>query len=257
MFYVVKRKNLRNPKILSMVDPKRGETWDTHVFSEVVRVDGWKRIQNRCPGEPWRHMRELYGTLDGKTVLISGSGHTLTECPKKVGIPSFAVNRSIRHLKADYWCVSDKEAYLTNKDHPNAKTATIIANCQLYESLGGVPCFMVEMNPDPWRWPNAEDRPLYWNETTTGWAIHLALRMGAARAVLIGQDAPGRGMYDGHLQEGRDFNWQLDQHYGVMERMLQMFSPSETEKWMERPFEVLDASGGYLPCKKVKLADYV
>lgn len=254
MFYLVKKNKVNHPHTLARLAGV--ETYHDNIVSDVVRVDCWKAVTRRVPNQPWKHMKELYGTLQGKTAFLCGSGPSLKEMPEKANHPVFAVNRSIRHIKADYWCLTDLDAYESSKDHPHAKAAMLVCNIQLYEKLNGVPCYMIENAGDPWRWKEGE-RPLYYNETTTGWAIHLAMRMGVDRLVMIGNDGPGGGMFDGHIQDGRDRNWQLDQHYGVMERMLQMFHPDEREKWNDRPMEIIDASGGYLPVKKGRLRDYL
>ena len=107
-----------------------------------------------------------------------------------------------------------------------------------------MPAYAVEVAGDPGRWPEG-NRPLYWNEITLGWCIHLAIRMGAKRIVTIGTDLT-TGYPDGFIQTGRSKDWQLAQHIGCRERTIEMF---------RKDVEILDASGGAMPCPKVKLED--
>lgn len=255
MLYLVKPSLLKDPRILAMVKAN-GDDPETNLFSSQSRVDSWYAVNQRCPGQPWKHSRELYGKHTGATILITGSGpsvKTLGKIPKDWVVMS--VNRSVTiPERVDYWCACDIEAI--SQVEP-ASTVTRVFGIQTYDHMKGKPFYAVEFNGEPLRWKNPETRPLYWNETTLGWVIHLAIRMGAARIITIGTELSASGQFDGFVQPGKTKDWQVAQHLGVRDRMLGMFTAEEKLQWYERPVEMLDASNGYLPIPKVRLADVV
>ena len=255
MLYVVKPSLLKDPRILAMVRAN-GDDPETNLWSSETRVDSWYAVRKRHPDEPWKNSRELYGKHTGATILITGSGpsvKTLGKIPKDWVVMS--INRSVLvPERVDYWCCCDQEAI--SQVQP-ASTVTRVFGIQTYDYMKGKPFYAVEFNGYPLRWKNPETRPLYWNETTLGWVIHLAIRLGAARIITIGTELTAAGQFDGFLQPGKTRDWQGAQHLGVRDRMLGMFSPAEKLQWYERPVEILDASNGYLPVSKVRLADVV
>jgi hypothetical protein len=254
MLYLVKPELIDSPRIRAMAK-RNGDDPDTSIFGPEVRVDSWQAVQKRAPGNPWKHMSELYGTAQGKTVLIAGSGpsvRTLESVPE--GWTVMAINRSWKACpRVDYWCLTDPSSLKENPDAP--ETMTKIVSIQLYSWLIGKPAYMVSFAGNPLRWPEGK-RPLYWNETTLGWVIHLAIRMGAERIITIGTELSEEGQYDGYVQPHRNREWQKAQHFGVRERMLLMFK-KDRDQWLERPVELLDASNGALPLPKVRIADAV
>jgi len=255
MLYIVKPSLLKDPRILALVK-KNGDNPETNLVSTETRVDSWYAVRKRHPNEPWKHSRELYGKHDGATFLITGSGpsvKTLGKIPKDWVVMS--INRSVVvPERVDYWCACDVDA--VSQVRP-AQTVTRVFGIQTYDQMKGKPFYAVEFNGTPLRWKLPETRPLYWNETTLGWVIHLAIRMGASRIITIGTELSAAGQFDGFVQPGKSRDWQCAQHLGVRDRMLSMFSPVEKLQWYERPCEILDASNGALPVAKVRLADVV
>lgn len=253
MLYIVKKSLVDDPRIRGMLRPEIGETHENNVWSNEVRVDTWKAVSRRNPGHPWRHVKELYGRHDGETLVVAGAGPSLLALRGKSRHAVLAINRAILEVPAKYWLVHDRDCYLAWKDHPNAKAATKILCIQLYDILKAEPAFLVEVNGMPERWRVVEDRPLYWNECTLGWGLHLAIRMGAKRVCTIGTELSLEGQFDGFVQPGHDRHWQMSQHAGVRERMLEMFTPQEVPHWRDREVEIVDASGGELPVPKVSV----
>lgn len=255
MLYLVKPSLLKDPRILAMVKA-RGDDPETNLFSTQSRVDSWYAVNQRCPGQPWKHMRELYGRHTGATILITGSGpsvKTLGKIPKDWVVMS--INRSVTvPERVDYWCACDIDAVTQVEPSPSI---TRVFGIQTYDRMKGKPFYAVEFNGAPMRWKNPETRPLYWNETTLGWVLHLAIRMGAARIITIGTELSMEGQFDGFVQKGMKKDWQIAQHLGVRDRMIGMFKPEEKLQWYERPCEILDASNGALPVPKVRLDDVV
>lgn len=253
MFILTTEKKLHSKRLLSMLD--EGDTWEENIWPNTVRPDDWASIIARNPPQPWTHMSALYGRHAGETIIITGSGPSLTGAVEALGKtkhPIMAINRSVKVVPARYLLCHDKDAILELKDHPNAQKAEKIISCQIMEFVPGLPLYGIEANGTPTRWPEGK-RPLYWNEITLGWAIHLAIRMGAARIVTIGCDLSS-GYVDGFVQAGHDHDWLKAQHLGTRERTLEMFQ-KDKHLWYERPVEILDASGGLMPCPKVKLGD--
>jgi hypothetical protein len=255
MLYITTKGKLNDPRIKAMPRTALGESWEEDVWTNQVRVDTWKAVMRRNPTQPWKNANDLRGAAEGKTVLILGSGKSLSYLKTiPEGVVTLAVNRAVRHLKPDYWCLHDVDTLAQNMDHPNAEGVPWVCCIQLYSWLKDRPAYLVEVNGEPNRWRDPALRPFYWAESTTGWAIHLAIRMGAKKIVLYGHDYPGNGHFDDYVQAGRDKVWQLGQHFGVMERLLEMFSEAEKPQWLERPVEIVDATpGGFLPLPKVNL----
>lgn len=254
MLYLVKPELVNSPRIRAMAKAN-GDDPETSIFGPTVRVDSWEAIQKREPGQPWKHMSELYGTATGKTILITGSGPSVKELKE---IPDdwivMAVNRSWRACpRVDYWCITDRESIKENADAPESMKK--VASIQLYTWLKGKDAYMVSFAGDPLRWPEGK-RPLYWNETTLGWVIHLAIRMGADRIITIGTELSEDGQFDGFIPGAGNRAWQVAQHRGVRERMLEMFS-KDAAQWLERPVWMQDASNGALPIEKVRIEDAV
>lgn len=255
MFILTTEKKLRSPRLLQRLS--EGDTWQENIWPNTFICDVWDETVKRYPGHPWKHMRELYGRHEGETIIITGSGPSIDAALpilQATKHPIMAINRSIKKVPARYLLCHDQDAILELKDHPNAKKAEKIVCVQLLQYLQGFPCYAIEAAGSPSRWP-IQHRPLYWNEITLGWAIHLGIRMGAKRIVTIGTDL-SFGYADGFVQPGRDKDWLDAQHLGSRERTLEMFLKDKAE-WYERPVEILDASGGAMPCQKVRLEDVV
>ncbi len=254
MFYLVSKDKLKDPRILAMVKAN-GDEVDNLVCNQV-RIDSWYSVSKREPGNPWKHMTELYGKHEGKTILVTGSGPTVKQLKTRILPKDWVVmsaNRSVMVPdRVDYWCASDPTAL--EQVNPSPKVNRVLS-IQLYSWMKGKPFYAVEMNGQPLRWRKPETRPLYWNETTLGWMLHLAIRMGAARIITIGTELSYDGQYDGYVQRQCSRDWQIAQHGGVRDRMLEMFKPEEKLQWYERPVEMLDASNGALPIPKVRLED--
>lgn len=257
MLYLTSPRKLRSSLIHSKVRYSMGESFRTEVWTNEVLVDTWEAVRRRNPDQPWLHMKDLYGRHEGETLLILGSGPSLNRLPADTArkVTTLAINRAILPFPARYWLCHDRDAWSENKDAENAVRAAGIFSIQLYDLLSGVPCTLIEADGMPHRWRDPLTRPLYWNETTLGWAIHLAIRMGAKRIYTVGTELSDQGQYDGFVQKGRSRTWQADQHRGVRERMTEMFLPENHKLWKDRDVEILDCSGGALPVPKASIEE--
>jgi hypothetical protein len=255
-FIITTEKKLKSQSILRMLDP--GDIWEEDVWTNNVRKDDWASIMDRHPGQPWHHMSELYGKHPGETIIVTGSGPSLLPAIpalQKTKRTVMSINRSIRHVPATYFCAHDIEPITELIDHPNVQAAKKIISCQiLHQVREGTELYGIEAAGQPSRWMEGK-RPLYWNEITLGWVIHLCIRMGAKRVVTIGCDL-SLGYPDGFLQKGRTKEWLEAQHRGCQERTIEMFR-KDGEHWRDAECEVLDASGGLMPVPQVKLEDYL
>lgn len=253
MLILTTEKKLRSRRLLAMLP--EGDTWEKNIWSNEFRNDTWGAVMDRNPGEPWTHMKALYGRHPGETLIITGSGPSLIPALPLLGKtkhPLMSINRSIKAVPARYFVAHDPDVVVELKEHPNFQAAERIVSCQALEFAKGTAFFGIEAMTQPTRWPS-DRRPLYWNEITLGWAIHLAIRMGFDRIVTVGIDL-STGYPDGFIQPGRDKDWLYAQHLGARERTLEMFQKDKAE-WYERPIEILDASGGAMPVPKVRLED--
>lgn len=223
--------------------------------SQMIRAsyEGLKKIR---PGNPYKDMRSLYGKYAGQTVFIAGSGPSLLSCPEKLPGPTFAINRAIKHVKADYFCFCDMKATRDSGSHPNAKAAEWAFGSALHVFMPNTPGYLIEANGNPSNYRVDAVRPLYWNGATFSWVLHWAIRSGAKRVIIVGCEFSLEGYYDGtevlpnSLQSSRIVS------ECARIRVDDMFGPDKTE-WYDPNVEILDASNGYLPVPKTKLEDWL
>jgi hypothetical protein len=202
----------------------------------------------------YTHFKTLEGTAIGKECMILGYGPSRKRF-KELGYKGtvFALNRAVDEAPdADYWCAHELDV-IKSHAHYRAKGSTLVTqgahavNREFGPAVEGLKIVMIDAAGDPLRWPK-ERRPLYWNEITFGWVLHLAVRMGFQRIYTLGVDLS----LGGYAHPAMD-NAELErQHYGVQCRTIEMFNdPVEKRKWYEREVEILDLSCGNLPVTKV------
>lgn len=211
----------------------------------------------KYPERGYQHQKELYGTKNGQECLILGYGPSRTKYPE-IGFKGdvFAINRAVDIAPdAAYWCAHEQNVINSHSKFRKAGSTLItqgvnVRYTDLYENTKHFNVVLIEAEPNPLRWKEGE-RPLYWNETTFGWALHLAIRMGYSRIYTLGIDCTqgyGHGVHNPFMDDEELHR----QHQGVKERTIDMFNdPEEKAKWYEREVEILDLSGGNLPVPKV------
>lgn len=228
---------------------------EVEVWSDRHQMATYQEIKKRRPDAPYHSMRELYGTEKGKTVFVCGSGPSLTQSPSKLPGTTFAINRAITHVQADYWCFADMEAFRQHGTHENAKAAKTCFGSGLHLFFPDTPAYLIEAVGTPARYTKEAERPLYWNLSTFSWALHLAVKTGAARVVCVGCDYSLDRYHDGYEPKG--YEGLMDKLFLVsLDRMREMFGPDKAE-WFDPSVEILDASGGNLPVRKTRLEDWL
>jgi len=242
--------------VMSKAQMKDLEAQGITVWSNKMYPATWKAVKRRRPDAPFLDMRSLYGTLEGKTAFLVGSGPSLNSCPEKLPGVTIAINRAIERVKADYWAFIDAVAWNLCSQHPNAIAAKKLINAGLNvtKALENEPAYLLETAGEPLRWKVKEDRPIYWNESTFSTALHLLVRMGAKRIVCVGCDFSIDRYFDGYEPKGFEGLKTNAVLYVSRARMRDMFGPDKPQ-WYEREVEILDASDGALPVPKVKLED--
>ena len=260
MFCFVSKKKLNDPYVRCHVDPACGDTPDDFIWTNEVRIDTWNRVKHRDKFGVWKHMKSLYAPAGRGPCVITGCGPSLLEMKRQPSCPSFAINRSALHYAPDYWTFVDEDAYVTTmasstQEKRSALLKSIVCSIQMYDTLQGIPATLVEYTLDPTRWNDPKERPLYWNETTLGWVIHLAIRMGFDTIYFVGTELTTDPHFDKSIGKCGDRIWQMVQLQGVCDRMLYMFSDAERPKWLERDIKFLDASNGNLPVPKCRVED--
>lgn len=235
--------------IVASLKAEGAEVWsDQHIRAS------YKGVKSRFPKSQFKDMRSLYGRHEGQTVFVCGAGPSLKDCPEKLPGPTFAINRAIKHVKADYFCFSDMKATRDSGDHPNAKAAEWAFGSALHIYLLDKPGYLIEANANPSAYTVEEDRPVYFNGATFSWVTHWAIKSGAKRVVFIGCEFSGNGYYDGApLLDTGDFQCKVISEVSRI-RVEDMFGPDKAE-WFDPAVELLDASNGFLPIPKAKLED--
>lgn len=223
--------------------------------SEVISAT-YEAIKKARPDAPYHSMRELYGTMKGKTVFICGSGPSLATSPTKLPGPTFAINRAITYMAADFWCFSDMEAWRLYGEHENAKAAKKCFGSGMHLFFPDMPAYLIEALGSPNSYLIEAKRPLYCNLATFSWVLHLAIKAGAKRVVCVGTEFSTDKYYDGFVPK----DYEGDKTSALLaisrSRMLEMFGPDK-DQWFDPSVEILDASGGALPVPKTKLEDWL
>ncbi len=229
---------------------------DVEVFPNCAVHADYEANRRRYPDMKHRGMRELFGTAKGETILICGSGPSLKECPVKPGVKTFAINRAITRVQADYFAFVDLEAWRLYSEHENAKKATKMFGANMYILLPDVEnVCQVDFLGSPNSIKNEARRPLYFNCNTFAWVMHLAIKMGAKRIVTIGCEFSGTPQFDGFVAHGYEGPGVQAKLMNIARnRMLEMFG-ADKDQWFDPNVEILDASNGALPVPKVNLKD--
>lgn len=255
---ITNRQNMNSPEIRAMA-AQGAEVW-----SDKMMRASYKGIKTLSPDAPFKDMRSLYGKYKGETVFVCGSGPSLKECPSKLPSPTFAINRAIKQVQADYWCFSDFKATVDSGFHENAKKAAWAFAAAMHVELRDVPGYLIEANGQPLDHHIEEDRPLYWNGATFSWVLHWAVKTGAKRVVVVGCEFSIAGYFDGTevlpFREAKTENERALNSKIVSEtarlRVEDMFGPDK-HQWFDPAVEILDASNGFLPVPKTKLEDWL
>lgn len=253
---ITKRGNMNSP-IIQQMKANGAEVW-----TDEMRRASYAGIKKQRPDAPFKDMRSLYGKFSGETAFICGAGPSLSSCPVKLPGPTFAINRAIKHVQADYWCFSDVLATRDSGSHPNAKTSEWAFGSALHVFFPDVAGYLIEANGQPLSHKNEADRPLYWNGSTFSWVLHWAVKSGAKRIVTIGCEFSLAGYFDGApirppVQSDNPDVAALSARIlseSARVRVDDMFGPDKAH-WFDPSVEILDASNGYLPVPKIKLED--
>lgn len=230
-----------------------GDVWTNRHMSASFAA-----IKAQRPDAPYKSMRDLYGKYKGETAFICGAGPSLNAAPAKFPGPTFAINRAIKHVKADYWCFADVAATRESADHENAKNAQWCFGAALHLFFPNQPAYLIEANGIPNNYKIEEKRPLYWTGATFSWVLHLAIKTGAKRIIMVGCDFSLTRYFDGAVAYGKE-NDLMSQAVLMVGRVRldDMFGPDK-HHWFDPNVELLDTSpDGYLPLPKVKLEDYL
>jgi len=216
---------------------------------------GAKWIITMYPERGYIYHGDLSNTQSGPCTILGYGPSRLKFNRSKFAGPVFAINRSIEVCPdAEYWCCHDRDV-IEEFAHTRPKGSYVLTQgCQgrypsFEEATKGMKVVMVDAEANPSRWPMPDSKPLYWNETTFGWALHLAIRMGFTTINTIGIDLS----LGGYKHPKMDDEELKRQHEGVRERILRMFEPSERLEWYDRPARLVDYSGGLLPVEKATL----
>lgn len=216
----------------------------------------YEAVKLRHPNTPHHSMRELYGTLAGQTVFICGSGPSLASGPTKLPGVTFAINRAITYMAADFFCFSDMESWRLYGEHPNAQAAKKCFNAGLHIFFPDTPGYLIEAHGSPNSFTIHEKRPIYFNLATFTWVLHLAIKAGAKRIICVGTEFSTDKYYDGFQPKGYEGELTNGLLAVSKARMLEMFGPDKGQ-WFDPSVEILDASGGALLVPKTRLEDWL
>lgn len=248
---ITNKKNMNSPEIQQM------RAAGAEIWTDVHLRASYAGVKKLYPNSNFRDMHDLYGKFKGETVFICGAGPSINACPEVLPGPVFAINRAIKKVKADYWCFSDVKATRDSGDHKNTKTAMWAFCAAMHIFFKDVPGYLIEANSRPMDHLIEADRPLYFNGATFSWVLHLAVKSGAKRIVIVGCEFSLDGYFDGTAI--LPFSGQLNSRI-VSEtarlRVDDMFGEDKTQ-WSDPNVEILDASGGYLPVPKTRLEDWL
>lgn len=241
-----------SPEVQMMKD--RG----AEVWTNIMIRASYEGIKKMRPDAPYKDMRSMFGRHNGETVFVCGSGPSLLNCPAKLPGPTFAINRAIKHVQADYWCFSDMKATRDSGDHENAKAAEWAFGSSLHVFFKTTPGYLIEATGNPMDYHIEATRPLYWNGATFSWVLHWAIKSGAKRVITIGCDYTLGGYFDGTaiLPFSGQLNSQIVSETARL-RIDDMFT-EDRHHWFDPAVELLDTSkDGYLPIPKTKLEDWL
>jgi hypothetical protein len=246
----------RDPRRLSP-EVQRMKANGAEIWSNVMIRASYEGIKKQRPDAPFKNMRDMFGRHKGETVFVCGSGPSMKVCPGALPGPTFAINRAVKQVKADYWCFSDMKAIRDSGEHMNAKTATWAFPSAMHVFLKDVPGYLIEAVGNPSDYKIKEQRPLYFSGATFSWVLHWAVTSGAKRVITVGCEFSMDGYFDG--TPILPFSGQLNNRI-VSEtarlRVDDMFG-EDRGHWFDPNVELLDASGGYLPIPKTKLEDWL
>lgn len=238
--------------LVQQMRAKGAEVWtDIHIRASY---EGVKKLY---PHSSFKDMKSIYGKHSGQTVFICGAGPSLTSCPTKLPGPTFAINRAIKHVQADYWCFSDAKAVRDSGEHENAKKAEWAFGAAMHVHFKDASAYLIEASGD------AQGGNLYFNGATFSWVLHWALKSGAKRIVIVGCEFSLGGYFDGarvlpfdnRKKDGPDLGELIVQETARL-RIDDMFG-EDRPHWFDPNVDILDASNGYLPIPKTRLEDWL
>lgn len=218
--------------------------------SEVIRPirlnDKVDFVLKSFPNDGFISFRSLYGTAVGRTAWLIGYGPSWSlGSTKKLDGDIFVINRAIRgYPNATYWACHDIDAIPECMDSkgPGTKIITQAGNIYCTTAWPHRDTILIETDRNPERWLLPEKRPLYFNQTTLGWLLDLAVKMGYSRINLLGTDDHTTWEYVSPKFDEKELR---RQHVGCRERMLEMFV-SDEKQWRDRPVVIADYSNGSL-----------
>lgn len=191
--------------------------------------------------------RDLYRTKRGRTAWLIAYGPSWDKLvghePKD---DTFVINRAIvGYPNATYWAAHDCAVIPECLASKSKDTTIITFAANVFSEVewprnGSV---VIEADPNPERWLLPEKRPLYYNQTTFGWLLHLIVMMGYDRVNLLGTDDHTTTEYKHPVFDEKELR---RQHVGVRERILEMFSPAVQPSWRVRDIKIVDYSEGSL-----------
>lgn len=233
------------------------------VWSNIHMRASYNGVKKLLPNSKFKDMRSLYGKYKDQTVFICGSGPSLSKGPTKFPGPTFAINRAISYVNADYWCFSDAKAARLFADHPNAKASEWAFGSAMHVFFKDVAAYLIEANGNPMDHHVEAERPLYWNGATFSWVLHWAVKSGAKRIITVGCEFSLEGYFDGtpilpfenRKHDAPDLGPRIVSETARL-RVDDMFGPDK-HHWFDPSVEILDASNGYLPVPKTQLEKWL
>jgi hypothetical protein len=247
---VITRHGAKKSQLVQDMEAAGAEVWT----NLMIRAS-YEGLKKALPNNPWKDMRSLYGKKRGETLFICGSGPSLADCPEKLPGTTFAINRAIHKIKADYFCFCDVKATRDAAGQPNLKTAEWAFGSAMHVFFKNQPGYLIEANGTPSSYLDEKVRPLYWNGATFSWVLSWAVKMKPKRIVFVGCDYTLGGYYDGTpIGASTQLGAQVISEIARL-RVDDMFGPDKAE-WFDPDVELIDTSlDGYLPVKKMKLED--
>ena len=221
------------------------------VISNFVQYYSADRIASE---QDAKSFRDLVGTRSGACVIIGMGASRKKLVGKNISVPIFAINRAIVEFpQSEFWCAHDVEA-LTLVGPKVPTTATLITyavQCRTpsWDHVKHLKKVLYEIFTDPRR--NTR-RPLFWNETTFGPTIDLAIRMGFTKIYIAGVD----NSVGSYVSEEYDHAELVRQHLFVQGRIKQMFDPFWVGAWNPTGAKLIDLSGDtYMPIESGDITD--
>ena len=194
--------------------------------------------------------KRLDGTGKG-ACLILGMGPSRKLYNPKWDLPTFGINRAALEMTPTYWVAHDEDSVMDcDAVVPDSVPLLTYSFHHLKPSFDKVKRRVVYYY-DIYHDPTLHlKRPLYWNGTTLGIALDVAVRMGFDPIYTLGTDLTVGGYVNPHMGEEE---MKLE-HTTVKNKMCYMFLPDQVPKWNTTGAKIIDLSGGNMPCEKGQLS---